>query len=301
MTYLVITRGIPASGKTTWAKEWIAVGETGGEERVRVNRDEIRFALHGRYWPADEPAVTAAQHAAVRAFLKKGTSVVVDDTNLRMSAVRAWQAMAQSCGADLVVADSFVQVDVEECVRRDRARANQGGRAVGEEVIRDFYRRYVAGGLSELQASPEDAVWAYVPNLGLSEAWIVDVDGTLAHMTDRGPYDFDRVSTDRLDIPVARVVQALARSAFIIVMSGRDDSCEEDTRAWLDRHNIPYDGLVMRAEGDSRKDAVVKLELFRERVAPHYNVVGSIDDRDQVVAMWRSVGLKCLQAQPGDF
>ncbi len=74
---LILTRGIQASGKTTWALKWVAEDE---EHRARVNRDEIRMTLFGRYWPVPEDAVTIAQHAAIKALLASGRSVVVDDS-----------------------------------------------------------------------------------------------------------------------------------------------------------------------------------------------------------------------------
>ena len=57
----------------------------------------------------------------------------------------------------------------------------------------------------------------------------------------------------------------------------------------------------MRREGDNRKDSIVKHELFWKVVAPHWNVIGVLDDRQQVVDMWRSMGLTCAQVAPGDF
>jgi hypothetical protein len=57
----------------------------------------------------------------------------------------------------------------------------------------------------------------------------------------------------------------------------------------------------MRPENDMRKDSVVKSELFWEHVAPNYNVQFVLDDRDQVVDFWRSIGLVCWQVAPGDF
>ena len=51
MKRLIICRGLPASGKTTWAKEW-AMGDP--YHRVRINQDDIRLML-GKYWvPARE-------------------------------------------------------------------------------------------------------------------------------------------------------------------------------------------------------------------------------------------------------
>lgn len=146
--------------------------------------------------------------------------------------------------------------------------------------------------------------YVYEPDRRLPPAWLVDVDGTLALMGDRHPFDYSRVLEDRVHEPVAVIVSALDEDAagyHIVVLSGREDACRHDTEEWLDLHGIPYEELHMRATGDHRPDDVVKLEIFRERIAPRYEVLGVLDDRDKVVAMWRSIGLVCLQVAPGDF
>jgi hypothetical protein len=57
----------------------------------------------------------------------------------------------------------------------------------------------------------------------------------------------------------------------------------------------------MREAGDSRKDSIVKQELYERHIKPSYDVFVVLDDRNQVVDMWRSLGLVCLQVAPGDF
>jgi hypothetical protein len=57
----------------------------------------------------------------------------------------------------------------------------------------------------------------------------------------------------------------------------------------------------MRPAGDMRKDAIVKRELFDRHVRDRYDVTCILDDRSQVVDMWRSLGLTCLQVAPGEF
>jgi hypothetical protein len=144
----------------------------------------------------------------------------------------------------------------------------------------------------------------YVPDPSLPASWIVDVDGTLAlrkYPGGRDPFDMTRVGEDTPNEPVARLVAALEAQALIVVMSGRDESARADTEAWLDRHGIAWDSLHMRATGDQRKDSVVKEELFRLHVAPKHWVQGVVDDRKQVVAMWRSLGLMCAAVAEGDF
>lgn len=57
----------------------------------------------------------------------------------------------------------------------------------------------------------------------------------------------------------------------------------------------------MRPEGDERKDSIVKQEIYEKYIKDRYNVRFVLDDRNQVVDMWREVGLKVLQVAPGDF
>ena len=89
MTRLLITRGLPASGKTTFARKLQPYV-------VRVNRDDLRRMLHGRrlFTQRAEAQVTHAQRAAVEALLRAHTDVIVDDTNLRAKTVREWAELA---------------------------------------------------------------------------------------------------------------------------------------------------------------------------------------------------------------
>lgn len=142
----------------------------------------------------------------------------------------------------------------------------------------------------------------YVPDLGLLRAVMVDVDGTLALNTSgRSPYDMARVGEDEPNEPVAELVRDLSQIGYSIVLcSGRDESARDATLGWLARHRIPFDALHMRAVGDTRKDSVVKLELFEE-IRGRWNVRFVLDDRNQVVKAWRSIGLPVFQVADGDF
>jgi predicted kinase len=301
--HLVITRGLPASGKTTWAKAWLARTEEGGPDRMRCNRDDLReswFAGAGVLDHSAEKAITAAQHATVRAWLRVGGHAVVDDMNLRLRYARAWADVAAPEGATFQVVD--FGLPLAELLQRDAARIEAGERGVGERVLMDLHARFPhpwptvaptagASGISDL----------YVPRTNLPPAWLVDVDGTLADNAARDPFAWDRVGEDSPIEAVITLVQALARTADVVVVSGRDGSCWDATAAWLKRHEVPFTALHMRPPGDMRKDAVVKRELFDTHIAPLWNVRGVIDDRRQVVDMWRAMGLMCAQVAPGDF
>jgi predicted kinase len=141
MPTLTVTRGLPGSGKTTWAREQ---QRTTTLRAARVNRDDLRRSMHGGMTGANwaERQVTLSQHAAIEALLRAGFDVICDDTNLRRRVVRDLFDLARRCGADFVVRD-FTDVPLDVCIERDRARSEP--ERVGEQVIRDMHRRYLAG------------------------------------------------------------------------------------------------------------------------------------------------------------
>lgn len=136
------------------------------------------------------------------------------------------------------------------------------------------------------------------------QAVIVDVDGTVALNVGRHPFDWSRVSEDAPNRGVVAAVRHAFNSGIeIVFMSGREDVCARDTLLWIYEHvEIHSVTLLMREEGDYRKDSVVKRELYEKHVEPHYDVLYVIDDRQQVVDMWRDeLGLTVLQCAPGAF
>lgn len=298
---LILTRGLPASGKTTQALEWVSKDPT---KRARVNRDDLRMAVFGAYTGLDweqEKAVTVAQRAAALALLESGRSVVIDDTNLRLKYAREWAGFAEDAGVDFVVVD--VKTDVETCIENDRKRGAAGGRMVGEEAIRSLDERYSSGSRWQPITAPDkrpDGTVAHLPkpwspSKGLIDVWLFDIDGTVAHNNGhRGWYEYAKVGGDTTWPEVVKVLRALvAAGENIIFMSGRDESCRAETRDWLWAHcGIATDSrtLLMRQNGDKRKDTIVKEELFDEHIRDKYNVNGVFDDRPSVTRMWRQMG-----------
>lgn len=303
MTTLHITRGLPASGKTNWAKIWVLEDV---EHRTRVSRDDYREMLYGRPAPLPnelEVAITKAQTATVRALLMAGRDVVVDATHLRLRHARDWADLAVELGVDFEVHDFPIDVDV--AVMRDHRRGLYGGRSVGEDVIRDMAKRFHNPFVPVLPSERAAAVGPkpYTGTPGAPKAWIVDIDGTLAHMQGRSPYSVgDDLLEDTVDETVLELVRLLNLSGHIIIlMSGRDDAARDVTRRWLADHGVPWNVLLMRPEGNRDKDFDVKARLFDQHVRDRYDVVGALDDRDQVVKMWRGMGLKTLQVAEGAF
>lgn len=293
MKELIICRGVPASGKSTWAKAWV----TADASRVRVNRDDLRFQLYGVYHgeQVDETLITKLEDILVLNALSANKSVVVDDTNIRASYVKRFAAIGQAEGARVEV--KTFHIDIDEALRRNAARDRQ----VPEDVIRKMHYRLKSSGTVELP-SPM-ASGKYVPLPGSKPAILVDIDGTIAHNDGhRSFYEWMKVGEDSPIDAVIEVVHWASDAGYeIVVMSGRDGECEGVTREWLDKYlNVNYE-LYMRPVGDQRQDSLVKRELFDAHVRNRFDVQFVLDDRNQVVDMWRAMGLRVFQVAPGNF
>lgn len=305
MTKLLVLRGVPASGKTSFSVAWVAEDP---DHRARVNRDDLRFSMFGKYSGLSfeqESLITDVEHLAVQKLIAHEKSVVIDAMGLRPKYVREWMKFADRNKVEL----EFVEfpISLEEAIERDSARQ----KSVGEDVLRNIWNKYTKKGKFlpvEYTPAPDlsDSV-EYVPDRSKPLALIVDIDGTVSHNAGhRGWYEYDKVDQDTPKINIIRIVRAMHLAGYkIIFVSGRSDDCYDMTKAWLQRHVLPYDAdsfpLFMRKTGDTRKDSIVKSEIFDEHLRYNYHIVGSLDDRNQVVAFWRSLGLDCLQVQLGEY
>lgn len=287
MKTLIMTRGLPASGKSTWATAQVL--KAGPGQMVRINKDLLRTMLHAdRFHGKNESQIIKARNMMLEKFLQDGVSVIVDDTNLNPTHEATLRDLAKKHKAQFQIKD-FTDVTVEECIKRDLKRTA----SVGQAVIQEMYNKFLKPA----------ALPAIKPTGPAPKAILVDIDGTIAIHADRDIMDFTKVSQDLPNTPVIEVVKALhAAGNTVIYMSGRDDSCKKDTLSWIEKHVGITGDLHMRVTGDYRKDSVVKHELFMAHVANNFDITVVIDDRDQVVNMWRDqLGLTCLQVAPGNF
>jgi hypothetical protein len=137
---------------------------------------------------------------------------------------------------------------------------------------------------------------------GLPYCWLIDIDGCLAKMHNRGPFDWQKVGDDLPNLSIISLVQSLYKSGFTInIMSGRDGSCRQQTEDWLKLNNVSYNNLFMRDAGNSEKDSIVKERIFHEKIEEKYNIVGVVDDRKQVKRMWVNLGLTVFDVNQHDI
>jgi predicted kinase len=280
-------RGLPASGKSTRATQLV---ESKGHYK-RINRDSLRTMVDcGKFTDAKEKLIRKSELALAGLYLEAGFTPIIDDCNLAPTAMSMWQEFSQAQSARVEIED-FTHVSVETCIERDRKRQNY----VGEKVIRRMYRDFLQPKPPVIEDNPD-----------LPYAIICDLDGTLALTDGRNPYDTAQCIHDGLNTPVAGIVlTCAARGDVILFTSGREDKFRTQTIWWLtDQGFAPINlqsYLYMRATGDTRKDAIVKREIYDRHIAGKFNIRFVLDDRQQVCDLWRSLGLTCLQVADGDY
>ena len=137
----------------------------------------------------------------------------------------------------------------------------------------------------------------------MKKAIICDIDGTLAIRNGRGPFEHGKSNTDTLCKEVKNLLDLYkSNGCKIIIFSGRQDRFKEITIKWLKDNDVNYDNIYLRRTDDKREDSIVKMELYNKYIKDIYDVEFVVDDRNQVVDMWRKdLGLKCFQVDYGDF
>lgn len=286
MPKLTVLIGLPASGKSTWAKEQANNSKT---RTIIVSKDDLRSSFYKRDKNAkgkwtQERHIISMRNKTIDYYLGQGMDVISDDCNLNPVHIDALRNIATVRKADFEIKHFDVPVHIAE--ERDAKRSS----GVGPKVIRGMWRQYIH-------------VQEYQGDTTLPKAVTIDLDGTLAHMNGRGPFDEELVETDDFDDIVSSIVQATAKvhDAKIIVSSGRHQTCQEATEKWLKKYDFHYDDVRMRKADDDRPDYIVKSEMFDDIMREYY-IVASFDDRQGVVDMLRGdKGIKTFSCADGVF
>lgn len=322
--FVEILVGLPASGKSTYALD--KVKNSGGSIK-RINKDNLRAMIDNSVFSKkNEQMIEDARDSLMRFFLARNYSVIIDDTNLAPKHIENITQIISdynnSFGEDveLIINKEFLNVPLEECIERDSQREGKG--KVGKMVIFSMAKKFLPdiskayhdnknlNKLIEREAEKTGEIVTEDINSNKIDkrifkvpAIICDLDGTLALLNGRNPYDASRCDEDVLNEPVAKVLRLFARNGYsIILLSGRENKYRVQTLKFLEKYNIDFDSLLMRTTKDFRKDKIVKLELYNEYIKDNFDIEFVLDDRNSVVDMWRQeLNLPTFQVAYGDF
>lgn len=292
MAGVTILRGLQASGKTTWARKQVKKSNV-----TRINKDDLRAMMHGSGEPTDwgfrksaEKLVLDVRDGIMIKALRAGRNVIIDDTNFARKHEDRIREVCEAQGAmdgtKYPVKVKHFPIELSEAIKRDATRS----KPVGEKVIRQTYNQFIR----PLKAVTQDDT--------KPQAIICDMDGTLSLLNGRNPYDASTCEYDLLNYKVFDAIMKYKKDGYkLLILSGRSGKFKEQTDKWLKKHSVQPDFFAMRKEGDDRKDWIVKEEIFRKHILPDYLVEVVFDDRNQVVDMWRDLGLTVFQVNEGNF
>lgn len=133
MLEVFITRGLPASGKSTYAKNLATQ-----KSFKRINKDDLRMMLDNSvYSKTNEKFIIEVRNSLILSSLNNGFNVIVDDTNLNNIHIEQIEELVK--GKAIVKIIDFTDIPLEVCIERDKERVN----SVGEKVILDMYNKFL--------------------------------------------------------------------------------------------------------------------------------------------------------------
>ena len=197
MSKVIITVGVSASGKTTWAKE-----QTG---YIITNRDDLRMSIWGvdenRHLPYGksgqrflESLVTKIQYLTIEEAIKNNRNIIVADTNLNKKYRQQLIEFCKNLGATVEI--KVFDITFEEAYKRSAARKNGVTHDVLVKQFKQFDESFGIYKQTDFSSNKESAI-------------IVDIDGTLAHMVNRTPFEFNKVCDDAWDEDVLKIEEIL--------------------------------------------------------------------------------------------
>lgn len=313
MQKIILTVGIVASGKSTWAKEEVKKDPN----TIRINRDDLRIMMTNyEYSEENEKLVIATRDHIMLSSLKQGRNVIIDDTNLNRRIFDDICGLVNNAGIQCMVMEKPFFISLNEAIERNAKR--EGFARIPEDVIQKMWKK--SGGDQHKFYKPrmqmcgmncsdqEMAAQDNKSNPTLSWAILCDLDGTISLFNpirrngtvevrypgapSRNPYNAAKADEDMLNEPVAEVLEKMAEAGYqIIFCSGRTEQYRSQTIKFLDKHISFKYQLLMRREDDSRHDEIVKKEIYDNHIRDKFNVLFVFDDRLKVCKMWHNLGI----------
>lgn len=285
--------GPPGSGKSTVANKLIYEDGDHGLATVYINQD-----LQG-------------QEGHLELFnkaLDENKDIVVDRMNFSLDQRKRYLNPAKLKGYSTKII--CLHENFDTCLERMKLRVDHPtikDAKTASKVLHFFFSKY-----ERVENDEADSVIREWPNIDKPKAIICDLDGTLCNINHRlhyikGPGKknwkafFEGLRDDSPNFWCQSIVNNLADIYKIVFCSGRTDTYQGLTENWLSKWGIGYDDLFMRQRDDFRKDNIVKEVLLDFEILTRYEPAFIIDDRKQVIDMWRKRGYTCLDCSGEDF
>lgn len=284
---ITILIGISGSGKSTWANsQW----KLDPVNIVIINRDKIRELISGfseeniQDWYSLpersqlEKEVSKYEMTLIHEALSNAKHIILDATHLELKYIdnlKYWNVPTNI---------KWMNCPVEVAIERDSKRT----RKVGESIIKSQYKM--------LKKLKQDYTWFNTVtklenDSSKPSCYLLDIDGTIANNKGRSPFEWSKVGQD---LPIQWVIDIANSLENVIICTGRDGICLEETKEWLTKHNVKYSNIYSREIGNTEPDWVIKERMWRE-ISKDFYIKGMFDDRTVVVRRARALGLNVLE------
>jgi hypothetical protein len=239
-----------------------------------------------------------------------GENVVVDRMGFTKNQRSRYIDLAKTHGyiTKIIVLHESYATCLQRCLDRKNHETIKEEKAA-KSALNMFFSKY-----ERVQDNEADVVERHWPS-GLKQlAIICDLDGTLCKVDHRLHFvrrpkgekkdwnGFFRAMThDEVNQWCKDILETFNNKYAVVLCSGRPDNYRIQTEEWLFKHKIAYESLFMRNRGDQRQDNIAKEIILDFEILTRYTPYFMIDDRQQVVDMWRARGYTCLQCADGAF
>lgn len=149
MKKLLVLRGLPASGKSTYAVKWV---NEDPEHRLRISQDSIRM-MFGKYWLEDKVQLKKRESITnninmelLKQCMFNQFDIVLDNINLNirtLSSIEDYVSYFNMKFVDLKaykIEYKFFKEPLNVLINRDSKR----DKSVGADVITNLYNKYYA-------------------------------------------------------------------------------------------------------------------------------------------------------------
>ena len=301
---VIILGGSQEKGKIAFASKLL--NDNPGEY-IRLNTDELRVMTTNHYHTTDnEKFIEKVKDLMLEEALLDGKHVFLDDSNLSEGQLERIRNVVRKFNTDhnqsVPVEIISMVAKLEDCMESDRA-GEKPINEVGEAAKHKMHRQHTPKAGSNIPKHYKKYPDYRTQDPSLPKAIICDLDGTLALLNGRSPFDASTCEYDKPNAPVVNLVTHYYQLGYkVILASGREDIYRSQTELWLKKYQVRFEALYMRPAGDYRKDAIVKKEIFDLYIDGKYYIELVLDDRNQVVDLWRNeLQLPCFQVYYGDF
>lgn len=283
--------GPPGSGKSTYSRRL--------------------FYDHGMFTTYINQDSQGKEHMSkFLAAIAERRNIIVDRMNFNKEQRSRYLGPAVSNGYETEII--VLHEPYDECMMRMSRRVDHETIDTKEKAagaLRTFFTRY-----ERPEEGEADTITRLYPAGDKPRAIICDLDGTLCdlearrvHVRAEGKKDwkkfFEEIPNDTLIQHCADILMRFKTDHKIVFCSGRPKDHEMPTASWLSKMlpEVKESYLYMRPAGDFRQDDTVKEMLLDFEILTRFTPYFILDDRDQVVKMWRKRGYPCLQMAEGNF